>query len=79
MLRLATLSRSLPLLGALSLTSAMARAPETITPNDNRHLGASLAGKVFSIKLEAREGIWRPRATAVARFQSRPGPKKGSR
>src|SRR5690348_11565490 len=60
MLRLATLSRPLPFLSVLALTSAMARAPENIAPNDNRHLGGSLTGKAFSIKLEAREGIWRP-------------------
>ena len=60
MLRLATLSRPLPFLAALALTSAMARAPENIAPNDNTRVGGVLAGKVFTIKLEAREGIWRP-------------------
>ena len=60
MLRLATLSRPFPFLAALTLTSAMARAPEKITPNDNRNTGGTLTGKIFAIKLEAREGVWRP-------------------
>jgi FtsP/CotA-like multicopper oxidase with cupredoxin domain len=78
MLRHTTLSRLTPLLALLAVTSAMSRAPESIGPNDNRHAGGSLSGKVFSIKLEAREGLWRPegengRAIPVAAFAEEQG------
>ena len=73
MLRPTTLYRLTPFLGLLAVTSAMSRAPESIAANDNRHVAGSLAGKVFTIKLEAREGLWRPegengRAIPVAAF-----------
>ncbi len=62
-----------PFLALLAVTSAMSRAPESIAPNDNRHAGGSLAGKALTLKLEAREGMWRPegengRAISVAAF-----------
>ena len=73
MLRSTTLYRLTPFLGLLAVTSAMSRAPESIAANDNRHVAGSLGGKVFTIKLEAREGLWRPegengRAIPVAAF-----------
>jgi len=73
MLRAATLSRLSPFLPLLAITSAMSRAPESIAPNDNRHIGGTLAGKVLTVKLEAREGLWRPegdngRAIPLAAF-----------
>ena len=72
-MRPTTLSRLTPLLALLAVTSAMSRVPESIAPNDNRHAGGSLGGKVYRIKLEAREGLWRPegengRAIPVAAF-----------
>ena len=84
MLRATTLSRLTPFL-ALAVTSAMSRAPESIAPNDNRHAAGALSGKVFTVKLEAREGLWRPegengRAIPVAAWAeegkplSNPGP-----
>ncbi len=68
-----TLYRLTPFLALLAVTSAMSRAPESIAANDNRHVAGSLAGKVFTVKLEAREGLWRPegengRAIPVAAF-----------
>ena len=84
MLTATTLSRLTPVL-ALAVTSAMSRAPESIAPNDNRHAAGALSGKVLTVKLEAREGLWRPegengRAIPVAAFAeegkplSNPGP-----
>jgi FtsP/CotA-like multicopper oxidase with cupredoxin domain len=72
MLRATTLSRLTPLL-ALAVTSAMTRAPESIKPNDNRHAAGTLSGKVLTVKLETREGLWRPegengRAISLAAF-----------
>jgi len=84
MLTATTLSRLTPFL-ALALTSAISRAPESIAPNDNRHAAGALSGKVLTVKLEAREGLWRPegengRAIPVAAWAeegktlSNPGP-----
>src|SRR5215813_4411927 len=72
MLRATTLSRLTPMF-ALAVTSAMSRAPESIRPNDNRHAAGTLSGKVLTVKLEAREGMWRPegengRAISLAAF-----------
>jgi manganese oxidase len=73
MLSPTTLLRLAPFFALLPITSAMSRAPESIAPNDNRQVAGSLAGKVFTVKLEAREGLWRPegengRAIPVAAF-----------
>jgi FtsP/CotA-like multicopper oxidase with cupredoxin domain len=79
-----TLFRLTPFL-ALAVTSAMSGAPEAIKPSDNRHAAGALAGKVLTVKLEAREGLWRPegdngRAISVAAWAeegkplSNPGP-----
>ena len=84
MLTATTLSRLTPFL-ALAVTSAMSRAPESIAANDNRHAVGALSGKVLTVKLEAREGLWRPegengRAIPVAAWAeegkplSNPGP-----
>jgi FtsP/CotA-like multicopper oxidase with cupredoxin domain len=84
MLTATTLSRLTPVL-ALAVTSAMSRAPESIAANDNRHSAGALSGKVLTVKLEAREGLWRPegengRAIPVAAWAeegkplSNPGP-----
>ncbi len=73
MLSRTTPFRLTPFAALLAVTSAMSRAPESIAPNDNRLAAGSLSGKVLSLKLEAREGMWRPegengRAIAVAAF-----------
>ncbi|HEV8448884.1 MAG TPA: multicopper oxidase domain-containing protein [Gemmatimonadaceae bacterium] len=84
MLRATTLSYLTPLL-ALAVTSATSSGPEAIRPNENRHAAGALAGKVLTVKLEAREGVWRPegdngRAISVAAWAeegkplSNPGP-----
>jgi manganese oxidase len=84
MLTATTLFRLTPFL-ALGLTSAISRAPESIAPNDNRHAAGTISGKVLTVKLEAREGLWRPegengRAIPVAAWAeegkplSNPGP-----
>jgi len=76
---------SVPMLGLLLAGMSAPRAPESISPNDNRHSAGTLANGVLTIKLEARAGVWRPegensRAIEVAAWAeegkalSTPGP-----
>src|SRR5436309_31682 len=44
------------LLGA----AAAPRAPESIVANDNRRPAGTLKNGVLAVKLEARNGMWRP-------------------
>lgn len=72
-------------LAVLVAASAAARAPEGISPNDNRHATGTLKNGVLTVAIEARTGTWRPegsggRALEVAAFAeagkslSTPGP-----
>jgi len=76
---------TVPVLGLLVAGMSAPRAPESISPNDNRHTAGTLANGVLTIKLEARVGLWRPegengRAIEVAAWSeegkalSDPGP-----
>jgi manganese oxidase len=76
---------TVPVFGLLLAGMSAPRAPESISPNDNRHSAGTLANGVLTIKLEARAGVWRPegensRAIEVAAWAeegkalSTPGP-----
>ncbi len=53
------------LLSALLHSSAPARAAlPVMEPNDNRHAAGTLSGRVFTLVLEAREGVWFPEGPA---------------
>ncbi|HEX8946210.1 MAG TPA: multicopper oxidase domain-containing protein [Gemmatimonadaceae bacterium] len=78
-------SITLPVFGLLLAGMSAPRAPETISPNDNRHTAGTLANGVLTIKLETRTGVWHPegengRAIEVAAWSeegkalSTPGP-----
>jgi manganese oxidase len=72
-------------LSMVASAASTARAPESIAPNDNRRPAGTLEKGVLTIKLEARQGLWRPegdrgRAVEVAAWGeegkslSTPGP-----
>src|SRR5262245_44335269 len=58
--------KSLPTFAAVAVASlclgaaAVPRAPESIVTNDNRKPAGTLKNGVLTLKLEARNGMWRP-------------------
>src|SRR6188768_2823999 len=74
---------TLALVSSLALAPApVATAPgavERIAPNDNRIPAGSLARGVLTVRLEAREGVWRPDGESAPSIVVRAFAERGKR